>query len=115
MSRDERLYIKDIHECCQRILDYSKALDYGKFCKDQRTVDAILHNLLVIGEATKNLALRFLEKHPAIPWKKIKGLRDIIAHQYFGIDYPLIWDITINKIPQLEKILNTEVLSQELH
>jgi uncharacterized protein with HEPN domain len=65
-------------------------LNYGTFCKDQRTIDAILHNLFVIGEAAKNLSPKFLAKYSSIPWKKIKGLRDIIAHQYFGIDYPLI-------------------------
>ncbi len=106
MSRDEQLYLQDIFDCCQRILKYSKALSYKDFCNDQRTVDAILHNLLVIGEASKNLSNQFTEKHASIPWKKIKGLRDIIAHQYFGLDYPLLWDIVQTKIPELNLIMN---------
>lgn len=72
MSRDEKLYIKDIHECCQRILQYSKTLEYGDFCKDQRTVDAVLHNLLVIGEAVKNLSVQFLENIQIFHGKRLK-------------------------------------------
>jgi hypothetical protein len=83
-------------------------MSYGDFCKDQRTVDAILHNLLVIGEASKNLSNRFISKHDSIPWKKIKGLRDIIAHQYFGLDYPLLWDVVSTKIPELLSALSRE-------
>jgi uncharacterized protein with HEPN domain len=80
VSRDKNLYLQEIYDCCQKILEYSKQLSYSDFCKDTKTIDAILHNLLVIGETSKNLSQQFLEKHPAIPWKKIKGLRDIIAH-----------------------------------
>ena len=70
-----------------------------------------MHNLLVIGEAAKNLSKRFFEKTPDIPWQKIKGLRDIIAHQYFGLDYPLLWDIVKTKIPELQLAINKEVHS----
>lgn len=109
MSREERLYLQDIHECCQKISSYSLSITYSDFCKDHKTVDAILYNLFVIGEAVKNLSGSFFEKHPDIPWKKIKGMRDIIAHQYFGLDYPLLWDIIKTKIPDLFSIIRKEL------
>ncbi len=109
MSRDEKLYLHDIYECCEKILEYSKSISYGDFCNDRRTVDAILHNLLIIGEASKNLSKHFIEKYPGIPWKKIKGLRDIIAHQYFGIDYPMLWDIVKAKIPELQSAIHKDI------
>lgn len=109
MSRDERLYLQDIYECCQKVLEYSKSSSYRDFCTDQKTIDAVLHNLLVIGEATKSLPVNLFERYPEIPWKKIKGLRDIIAHQYFGLDYPLIWDIVKTRIPDLQMVIHTEL------
>ena len=105
MSRDEKLYLLDIIECCKKISEYSKSITYRDFCNDSRTMDAILHNLLVIGEASKHLSNHFVEKYPSIPWKRIKGLRDIIAHQYFGLDYPLLWDVVKIKIPELQSAI----------
>lgn len=111
MLRDQRLYLQDIYDACTKIENYSNSITYREFCNDSKTVDAILHNLMVIGEASKNLSLPFIEKHSQIPWKKIKGLRDIIAHQYFGLDYPLLWDIAKTKVPDLYSAIKQELAS----
>ena len=75
----------------------------AQFRKDRKTVDAVLRNLEVIGEAVKKLPADFRRNHPEVEWKKIAGLRDIVIHEYFGIDEELIWDIVQNNLPELRR------------
>lgn len=75
-------------------------------------VDAVVRNFEVIGEASKYLPADIKEKYPEIPWKKMYGLRNLISHEYFGIDYEMIWEIAKNNIPKnkadLERIIKEE-------
>lgn len=71
--------------------------------RDERTLDAVIRNLEVIGEAVKLIPAEVREEHEQINWNKIAGLRDILIHRYFGIDVEIIWDVVQNKIPPLEK------------
>ena len=80
------------------------------FENDDKTVDAVVRNLEIIGEAVKMIPESIRLAHPNIEWKKIAGLRDILAHQYFGVDIEIIWDILENKLPALEEEIN-EILS----
>ena len=66
-------------------------------------VDGVVRNLEIVGEAVKNIPANVKDKHPDIEWKKIAGLRDILAHEYFGIDIDILWDIVENKLPDLKK------------
>ena len=80
----------------QFIIDFN---NYTEFETDMKTSDAVLMNLIVIGEQTAKLSTQFKKNYNKIPWKNIKGLRNIIAHHYFGVNYENIWEIaTINKI-----------------
>ncbi len=83
-----------------RIEEYLGELDYKSFKLNYLVVDAIIRNLEIIGEASKNIPQSIKEKYPAIPWRKMYGLRNLIAHKYFGIDYEMIWEITKNNLPQ---------------
>ncbi len=71
--------------------------------RDEKTLDAVIRNLEVIGEAVKLIPAEVREQHGEINWNKIAGLRDILIHRYFGIDVEIIWDVVQNKIPPLEK------------
>lgn len=102
MQRDNQVYLEDILEASHRILTYTKDLDLSAFSKDHRTVDAVVRNLEIIGEAVKKLSEETRKRRPEIEWKKISGLRDILIHEYYGIDYEIIWDIIKNKLPVLE-------------
>ncbi len=73
------------------------------FSEDAKTLDAVVRNLEVIGEAIKKVPEKIRAKHPDVEWKKIAGLRDILIHEYFGIDVEVIWDIVQNKLPILEE------------
>jgi len=75
--------------------------------RDERTFDAVAYNLQIIGEATKNIPEEIRSQYPQVEWRKIAGLRDIIAHKYFSIDEEIIWDIIQNKLSiLLEQIQN---------
>ena len=103
MSRDYKVYLEDIIESTRKINSYiSGFASMDELARDSKTFDAVVRNLEVIGEATKNVPYSVREKHPDIEWKSIAGLRDILIHAYFSVDLEIIWDILKNKLPALE-------------
>ncbi len=82
-----------------RVKEYIAGLDFQKFKWDYKTVDAVIRNFEIIGEATKNLPSDLKEKYPSIPWEEMYRLRNRISHEYFGIDYEIIWDIATRHLP----------------
>lgn len=102
MSKDYKIYIEDILEAIHKIDIYLKGMTFGQFSKDTKTVDAVVRNLEIIGEAIKSIPQNIKEKNRQIEWKKIAGLRDILIHQYFGVDLEIVWDVTQNKLPSLK-------------
>jgi uncharacterized protein with HEPN domain len=95
-----------------RIAEYLEGSDLNSFCNDTKTVDAVIRNFEIIGEAAKNLPEEVTTKYPEVPWKEMYYLRNKVSHEYFGIDYEVIWDISKNHLPanqiQIEQILKTE-------
>lgn len=102
-KRDLLLYINDIHTSCNKILVYTKGYNFSKFKKDFKTIDAVIRNLGIIGEAVKALTAEFRKTHKNIPWKKITGMRDKVTHEYFGIDEEILWATVKTDIPVLIK------------
>ena len=102
MPRDYRLFLDDIIAAITKIREYTTDLDYSGFAKDSKTQDAIVRNLEIIGEAARRLPEPLRLKAPEIEWRKIVGLRNILAHEYFGVSLPVVWDIVQNKIDPLE-------------
>ena len=87
MSRDPRLYLDDIRESCEKIVRYSQGLDLNQLIhQDEKSFDAIVRNLEIIREAVKRIPSEMRVRYPDVEWKKIAGLRDIVAHEYFGLD-----------------------------
>jgi uncharacterized protein with HEPN domain len=101
-KRDWTLSVKDILASANKILEYSQGMDRETFYKDSKTYDAVLRNLEIIGEATKNVPDEVREKYAEMEWKKFAGLRDIAIHQYLGINEDILWDVVSNKIPELK-------------
>lgn len=104
--REYKLYLDDILEASKRIEKYIKGMTLEKLKKDTLVIDGVVRNLEIIGEAAKNIPSQVKDKHSEIEWKKIAGLRDILAHEYFGIDLEVVWDIVKNKLPILKKQVN---------
>ena len=101
MPRDYKLYLEDILDAIQKIEEYVQGLTYREFRESSLQVDAVLYNLEIIGEAVKHIPESTRAEHPYVEWRKIAGLRDIIAHEYFGISLEIIWDVLQNKLPDL--------------
>jgi uncharacterized protein with HEPN domain len=101
MSRDETLYLADIQESCEKVLKFTKGMTYKNFVNDDLHFDAVLRNLEIIGEAVKNISDETRQNYPKVKWRKIAGFRDIVAHEYFGVNEETIWDIVENEIPAL--------------
>ena len=114
MSRHLRLYLVDIISSIEKIKKYTANLSYENLCEDDKTLDAVVHNLLIIGEATKQIPNLIRLKYSQIEWKQIAGLRDVIAHTYFSINSKIVWDIIQTKLDPLQscvrEILETENL-----
>lgn len=102
MRRDYRLYLDDILESINNIRDYTKGMDYNTFLGDRKTRDAVIRNLKIIGEAASRLPEAVCSNANEIEWRKIKGLRNILAHEYFGVSLPIIWDVVQNKLGTLD-------------
>jgi uncharacterized protein with HEPN domain len=103
MPRDSRVYLDDILDATRKITVYTGGLSKAAFLEDEKTLDAVVRNLEVIGEAVKKLPENLRAKHSAVEWKKIAGLRDILIHEYFGLDAEIVWDIVQNKVPALDR------------
>lgn len=101
MLRDSRVLLDDILEASGRILSYTEGMTLPELRDDKKTTDAVIRNLEVIGEAIKKLPVEIRDRHPDVPWKRIAGLRDILIHEYFGVDLDIIWDVVETKLPAL--------------
>jgi uncharacterized protein with HEPN domain len=101
MSRDYSLYLNDILESCEKIRSYISGLTFDDFSADGKTIDAVVRNMEIIGEAVKSVPEEMLSTQPQIEWKRIARFRDIIAHYYFKVDLEVVWSITQEDIGKL--------------
>lgn len=99
-DRDPILYLDDIALSMERVQEYILGLTFEQFMEDYKTIDAVVRNFEIIGEASKNVPLILKEKYSDIPWEEMYRLRNRISHEYFGIDYGILWDIATNNLPQ---------------
>ena len=101
MPRDARLYLEDIVEACQKVLEYTAGFDERSFLADGKTIDATIRNLEVIGEAAKRVPADVRDAISGVSWNRISGLRDVLIHDYFGVDRQIVWDIVATKVRPL--------------
>ena len=101
-KRDLDLLLDDILECCGKIKQYTAGYSLDEFLNDNKTIDAVVRNFSVIGEAVSNIDKDFKITNPQIEWKRIKNLRNRMVHDYTGTDYEIVWEIITNFIDDLE-------------
>jgi uncharacterized protein with HEPN domain len=108
--RSIELLIEDLWEAVEKVERYTVGFDHDSFVQDEKTIDSVVRNFEIIGEAANKLPPEFRENHPDVQWKKILGLRHRIVHDYFDIDVEIIWQIIEKDIPALKQ--NLQLIKQ---
>lgn len=103
MRKDPIIFLKHILESIDAIEEYLEQVGEKEFYASREKQDLIIRRLEIIGEAAKNIPEDFRKQHNAIPWKKMAGMRDVIIHQYFGINYKIVWDTVVKTLPLIKK------------
>ncbi|WP_353571624.1 DUF86 domain-containing protein [Candidatus Albibeggiatoa sp. nov. BB20] len=92
-KRNEQLLIADILESIGKIQRYLKDMSYETFVNDEKTIDAVVRNFEIIGEAANQMPKTFTKRYPAIPWRDLSDFRNVLIHAYFGVDLQMVWQI----------------------
>jgi uncharacterized protein with HEPN domain len=109
-KREPKLLLEDILISSERIIAYTHSLTFEEFAFDSKTIDAVVRNIEIIGEASNRLPDNIKDKAETVDWHKIRGLRNRIVHGYFGINYKIIWSVIEDYLPklvaQIQELLN---------
>jgi len=105
MKRDIRLYLDDILDAIVKIEKFTDGMSFEQFQDDEKTCDAVIRKLEIIGEATKNIPQEIRGRPADIPWKEMAGMRDKLAHEYFGVRLDVVWSTIKTRLPQLKPMI----------
>lgn len=106
MDKDITIFLEHIFASIESIETYTENLSKESFLNSPQVQDAVMRKLEIIGEATKNLPDEFKNAHPEIPWRAISGMRDMLIHEYFGVDVALVWNTVQNNLPVLRNLIH---------
>ena len=101
-KRSSALLLYDIFQSIEKIEEFTRGISFDQMMTDERTKDAVLSNLQVIGEASKNLSESMIANHPEVDWSGLAGVRDIVTHRYFRVDWHLLWTSIHEELPVLK-------------
>ncbi len=107
MSKGRELsdYFDDIITAITDTAEFTQGMSYEKFTADKKTVNAVIRCLEIIGEATKHIPISFRKKHPELPWNNMAGMRDVLIHNYMGVDLKTVWKVAQERLPELKPLL----------
>jgi uncharacterized protein with HEPN domain len=112
MPRDWRFRIEDVLDSISKIERYLDGMDLESFSQDDKTIDAVVRNFGIIGEAVRHLPDAVLASHPDLPWHQMRALRNLVIHQYFGVSVEILWETARADLPPLveplRKVLNSD-------
>lgn len=103
--RDWKIRIHDIIKALEAIQSYTEGMSFNDFCSDRKTVDAVVRNFIIIGEASTHIPDELCTKYPEIPWYEMRGMRNFVVHEYFGVSDKILWDTVQKNLPSLKKLL----------
>ncbi len=105
-KRDVKLFIQDIFDCIDKINGYVSGIkDAKEFKNSGKTYDAVMMNFMIIGEAIKNIYVEVRENYPDVEWRQIMAMRNVIAHEYWGVDEQVVWSAIKKNLPELREII----------
>ncbi len=110
--RSWRLRVEDTLQAITRIRDYVADYDLDGFCADQRTIDAVVRNLEIVGEASRHVPSEVQQRYPSLPWTEMRAMRNLLSHAYFLVDLEIVWKTVRDDLPKLEPAL-AEILNEE--
>lgn len=109
------LFLEDILEAISKIESYTESLTFEEFQKDEKTIDAVVRNFEIMGEAVNNIPESLKEEYPEVEWKEVIGFRNIMIHEYFGVDTEAVWETIHSNLPgfknKITKLKNSEEAS----
>lgn len=110
MNRDYSLFIQDILQAIEDIETFIGDMDFHSFCSDKKTRSAVVHELEIIGEATKNIPKPIKDKYKGPPWRDMARMRDKISHFYFGVKYEIVWKVVKERLPEIKPAIKRTLL-----
>mgnify|MGYP006285734001 CR=1 FL=1 len=105
-SRSWEFRLQDILDAIGKIERYVEGMTYEEFIDDEKTVDAVIRQITVIGEAATHIPETKTSQSSQLPWRSIRGIRNIVVHEYFGINNHILWQTITNNLPELKRGLN---------
>jgi uncharacterized protein with HEPN domain len=109
--RDWRFRVRDILAAVESVAEYTDGMTYEEFVADRRTRDAVVRNLMTMGESVRWIPDVVLSRHPAVPWRTMRGMRNVVVHEYFGIDDRILWQTVRGDLPPLAPLLEAVLAS----
>ena len=109
--RDWRFRVRDILAAVNAVAAYTDGMTYEEFAADARTRDAVVRNLMTLGESVRWIPDVVLSRHPAVPWRTMRGMRNVVVHEYFGIDDAILWETVRGDLPPLAPLLEDVLAS----
>ena len=103
--RDWRFRVRDILAAVDAVAAYTDGMTYEDFVRDARTRDAVVRNLMTMGESVRWIPDVILDEHPQVPWRLMRGVRNVVVHEYFGIDDAILWQTVQGDLPPLAPLL----------
>ena len=105
MVRQFEDYLKDILEAMEKAQDFIAGLSYEQFMEDDKTAYAVVRALEIVGEAAKNIPDEIRKENPSVPWKDMAGMRDVLIHDYSGVDLETVWLTVQERIPEIKPLI----------
>ncbi|MDF1581165.1 MAG: DUF86 domain-containing protein [Desulfuromonadales bacterium] len=104
-GRDVVDYLADIAVAIDEVNEFTLGMSFETFSNDKKTVNAVIRSLEVVGEASKHIPIDFRDEHPEIPWKQMAGMRDVLIHDYMGVDLMTVWKVVRERLQELKPMI----------